>query len=126
MTVPQEQESVVVGEVDGYWSGTLDNSRTPSPGIPAKRMKMTLDEITDIWRQEQLLEDNEYDNLLRLQKTPESLGYDNVGSFRALWFSSDDSPQEQNGKKKMQTGCIPCLYVVEQNVWGLVLHTNSE
>ena len=111
MTVPQEQEVLNMGEL--YWSAELEASRTPSPGISAKRLKMTFDDIANNFRQEvPAWMDDEFNNLLRVQRTPQSLGYDEVDSFKAL-FSSNDSPfQSQNGmKKKMQTGCIPCLYV---------------
>lgn len=98
-----------VEEVNGYWSGDVDISRTPSPSIPAKRIRMTLNEIADDFRQPQPWEDNEYNNLLRTQRTPEALGYENVDSFRSMWVSTDESEEPQDEKKKMQTGCIPCL-----------------
>ena len=112
MTVTQKQELVGAVDMSGYWSGDVDISRTPSPGIPAaKRMKMSLDEIAQQFREEHPLNDDEYHNLLRVQRTPESLGYDNVDSFRELWVSSNDSTGGRDGRKKMRTGCIPCLYV---------------
>ena len=98
-------------ETFGYWSGEVDVSRTPSPGIPAKRLKMTLDEITDIFQEDTAWKDNEFNNLLRVQRTPQSLGYDEVDSFKALFSSDGSAFQPQDRKRKMQTGCIPCLYV---------------
>jgi hypothetical protein len=102
-----------MGEMNGFWSGDVDISRTPSPGVPAKRMRMTLDEIRDDYLNEMLFREDDFSNLMRAQCTPESLGYDNTTSWRTLWFSpSASSQRSQNRKKKMQTGCIPCLYVV--------------
>ena len=112
MTVPQEQEMEETVDMDGFWSGDVDISRTPSPGIPSKRMRMTLSEIRDDFMVDLLLKDDDLNNLMRLQQTPEDLGYDSTTSWRTLWFSPTASSQQlQNGKKKMQTGCIPCLYV---------------
>ena len=113
MTIPQEQEMEGMGDMNGLWSGDVDISRTPTPGVPAKRMRMTFDEIRDDYLNEMAFKEDDFSNLMRVQQTPESLGYDNTTSWKALWFSpSARSQQSQNGRKKMQTGCIPCLYVV--------------
>lgn len=110
MTVPQEQEVEEVINMNGFWSGNVDISRTPSPGIPSKRMRMTFDEIRDDYMNDLLFKEDDINNLMRLQQTPEALGYDNTNSWRTLWVSPPASLQQlQNGKKKMQTGCIPCL-----------------
>ena len=127
MTVPQDAESTASEEVvDGWWSADVDVSRTPSPGIPAKRMRMTLDDIAQEYFDETVLNDDEL-NLSRVRRTPESLGYGSGPNFRALWTgvssrgSSSQTMDSQtvsqsaslppDGPKKMQTGCIPCLYV---------------
>lgn len=109
MTIPQIQEMEGVDEADGFWNDSIDITRSPSPGMPAKRMRMSLGEIREDFLQDLLFKDDE--NLLRVQRTPESLGYDNMNSWRTL-FSPDGSSQPiQHGKRKMQTGCIPCLCV---------------
>ena len=115
MTIPQEKEAVAPADMNGWWRGEVDLSRTPSPGIPAKRMRMALDEIGQDYNEATLWEDGKL-NILRVQRrTPESLGYGSQDNFRELWFESNDSseqPQQQEqGRKKMQTGCISCLYV---------------
>ena len=114
MTIPQEHEMEGMGEMNGLWSADVDISRTPTPGVPAKRMRMTFDEIRDDYLSEMFVKEDDFNNLTRVvQQTPESLGYDTTNSWRSLWVSpSASSQQSQNGKKKMQTGCIPCLYVV--------------
>ena len=96
--------------MNGFWSGNVDISRTPSPGVPTKRMRMTFDEIRDDFLDDMQWRENEY-NLMRVQHdTPETLGYDTTNSWRTLWFSPTASSQpSQSVKKKMQTGCIPCL-----------------
>ncbi|KAK5168949.1 uncharacterized protein LTR77_006258 [Saxophila tyrrhenica] len=109
MAIPSAEE---VYNAQGYsfWDGEVDISRTPSPGIPTKRMRTGLSDLSQDMQEEATWQD-EYNNLMRVQQTPESLGYESVGSFKTL-FSSSDSPHTQvitNGKKKMQTGCIPCL-----------------
>jgi hypothetical protein len=113
MTVPQEHEMEVAGELNGFWSANVDISRTPSPGVPTKRMRMTLGEIRDDFINDIPFKEDDFNNLLRVQQTPEALGYDNTTSWRTLWFSPPGSSQQPpNGKRKMQTGCIPCLYVI--------------
>lgn len=102
---PNPQEA----NMNGFWDGEVDVSRTPSPGLPTKRMRMTLNEIASDFRQEAAWKDSEHGNLLRLQKTPDSLGYDNVGSFKTLFSADGLDTQPAQRKKKMQTGCIPCL-----------------
>lgn len=101
-----------VVDVNGYWSGDVDISRTPSPGVPAKRLRMTFGEIREDYLHDLTYKEDDFSNLMRVQHTPESLGYDSsTSSWRTLWFSPPSSSQHsQNGKKKMmQTGCIPCL-----------------
>lgn len=112
--------------VDGWWSADVELSRTPSPGIPTKRLKMTLEDISQDFRETTMQKDSDFGNLLRIERGPESLGYGNTPSFRELWFSSANSSsnlsmdsgsenyfqaQEKPQRKKMRTGCIPCLYV---------------
>lgn len=110
MTILQDSNIVGVEEIYGLWNGTADLSRTPSPGLPAKKMRMNFHDITQQFRNEHLLNDN--DNLLRVHQTPESLGYDAADSFRAMWVPPSESVQFTHQKKKhMRTGCIPCLYV---------------
>ncbi len=84
-------------------------SRTPSPGLPSKRLRTSFEEIAQDFRQEAASMDYGYDNLSRLQQTPESLGYESVASFHSLFSYKDGSQPIMNGKPKMQTGCIPCL-----------------
>lgn len=114
MTVPPEQEMEGAGQLNGYWSADVDIARTPSPGVPAKRMRMTFGEIRDDFINDMPFKEDDFNNLLRVQQTPEALGYDNTPSWRTLWFSPPGSSQQTppNGKRVMQTGCIPCLYVV--------------
>lgn len=115
MTIPQAQEQDVeeVDIMNGFWSGDVDISRTPSPGLPTKRMRMTFDEIRDDYMNDLSFRNDEFNNLTRVQQTPEALGYESTTSWRTLWFSPPARSQaSQNGKKKMQTGCIPCLYVL--------------
>lgn len=114
MTMPLGQElGSMAKEEIGWWSGQVDVSRTPSPRIPAKRMRMTVDELGFDFNQESFYGDDEL-NLSRAQRTPESLGYGNHENFEQLWVLPNDSPptfQQPAGRRKMQTGCIPCLYV---------------
>ena len=103
MTIPQAQEMEgmgEMGEMNGFWSGDVDISRTPSPGVPAKRMRMSLEEIRDDYLNEKSMREDAFGNLMRVQHTPESLGYDNTTSWRTLWFSPSASTQSQTGKKK--------------------------
>ena len=112
MTIPQEQEMEEEIDMNGFWSADVDISRTPSPGVPSKRLRMSLSEIRDDYVNDLLFKDDDFSNLMRVQQTPEALGYDSTTSWRTLWFSPPASSQQlQNGKRKMQTGCIPCLYV---------------
>ncbi|KAK3691228.1 hypothetical protein LTR37_018760 [Vermiconidia calcicola] len=120
MTVPQKQDVQGADEYYGMWSGDVELSRTPSPGTPTKRMRMTLDDIADGFREEAPWVNNEYDNLLRANRTPESLEYDEHADFyRTLWVSSNDSRHTSRvGKSVMQTGCIPCLLAMSDD-WNL-------
>ncbi len=132
MTFPSEEEVVDVEGIDGWWNAEIDVTRTPSPGIPAKRMKMTLEDIAQDFHEIGAGKDSEYNNLLRVEKGPEELGYGtSAQSFSEMWFTGNDSSQPtvrkvpvhepmlreltamefKSRKKKMQTGCIPCLYV---------------
>ena len=96
-------------QLNGFWSGNVDISRTPSPGVPTKRMRMTLGEIRDDFVNDMPFKEDDFDNLLRVQQTPEALGYDDTTSWRTLFSPPGSSQQPPNGKRKMQTGCIPCL-----------------
>lgn len=113
---------------NGWWSADIDVSRTPSPGIPTKRMKMTLEDISQDFRGNvDLSKDNEWNNILRAQRTPDVMGYGNVETYKDLWALPNDSAdltvdqwegfmpapvRERQLKSKMKTGCIPCLYVI--------------
>jgi len=110
MTLPSEGDFTTFGDANGYglWEAEVDTSRSPSPGIPAKRMRTTLDDYRSDFLQQASWKDNDY--LMRMQRTPESLGYEPAGSFKTLFSLRDSAytPTSAN-KKKMQTGCIPCL-----------------
>ena len=127
----QQEDTWLVDDTNGWWDAEID-VRTPSPRAPAKRMRMTLEDIRDEMRETTIQEDSVQGNLLRLDQTPEALGYGSGDSFQELWYTPDDSLQsisEYPGfiedssamfaersltapkRKKMQTGCIPCLYV---------------
>ena len=121
MTVPEEDYGVA-REVNGWWDADIEITRTPSPGMPAKRMKMTLEDIQKDFQETTMQKDSEYNNLLRLERGAGSLGYE-AQSFKELWFTPNDSPPSiyditavpserdltARKRKKMQTGCIPCL-----------------
>ena len=114
MTIPQVKSVNADDEVvNGWWSADIDVSRTPSPGIPAKRLRSSLEQITEDFHEQQWREttDNENTNLFRAQMSPQTLGYGSVESYKELWFSPSGSVENADGKKSMQTGCIPCLYV---------------
>lgn len=133
MTILQELDGANGEDLPGSWSADIDISRTPSPGIPAKRVKLSLEDVTQDLRETTTMGGSELNNLLRLERSPQQLGYDPPAStFKELWESSNDSysqdtvrgPQAREldlqeltkmelklRKKKMQTGCIPCLYV---------------
>ena len=130
MTMPLERQEIMAEDevVNGWWSGDVDISRTPSPGIPAKRMKMTLEDISQDFRATTMQKDSEFSNLLRASRTPDTLGYGVAQSYKDLWpsprYSSNAMPHDVKSrrsaeleltdrKRKMKTGCIPCLYVVE-------------
>ena len=139
MTFPSEEEVVDVEGING-WNAEIDVTRTPSPGIPAKRMRMTLEDIAQDFHEISAGKDSEFNNLLRVEKGPEELGYGTTAqSFSEIWFTGNDSSQStvrkaltdeltlgeltamefKSRKKKMQTGCIPCLYVYQsdRNLW---------
>jgi hypothetical protein len=80
MTIPQLQEMEGMGAMNGFWSGDVDISRTPTPGVPAKRMRMTFDEIRDDYLNDMSLREDDFSNLMRAQHTSESLGYDTTTS----------------------------------------------
>lgn len=112
MPIPSQQNGNAfedAGLYGGFWDAEVDIARTPSPGIATKRMRMTFDDIANDFRQEPSLGDDDFHNLWRVQKTPESLGYETIGSFKNLFSSGDSSYSKPNGRRKMQTGCIPCL-----------------
>ena len=125
----QQEDTWLVEDTNGWWDAELD-LRTPSPRVPAKRMRMTLEDIRDEMRETTIQKDSDHGNLLRLDQTPEALGYGSGESFQELWFTPDDSLQSipeypdflADGdtmiaersltvpkRKRMQTGCIPCL-----------------
>lgn len=119
------------GDMNGWWSADIDISRTPSPGVPAKRIKMSLQDIAQDFHDATMEREDDLTNLLRVERTPQELGYGpDATSWKELWFSSNNSTQDNtvrnvpNGefglqeltaddaklrKRKMQTGCIPCL-----------------
>ena len=107
MTLPSEQEFVMGnnGDVYGFWDAEVDISRTPSPSIPAKRMRTQADDIANDNQQETYWNHNGYNNLIRVQPTLESLGYEHVRSLKDTPYAR----RSLSGRKKMQTGCIPCL-----------------
>lgn len=133
MTILQELDGANGEDSNGLWNADVDISRTPSPGIPAKRVKLSLEDVAQDLRETSTMGGSELNNLLRLERSPQQLGYDPPAStFKELWESSNDSysPDTVRGpqarelnlqalteielklrKKKMQTGCIPCLYV---------------
>jgi hypothetical protein len=82
MTIPQLQEMEGMGAMNGIWSGDVDISRTPTPGVPAKRMRMTFDDIRDDYLNDMSLREDDFSNLMRAQHTTGSLGYDTTTSWR--------------------------------------------
>lgn len=135
MTIPQEEEVADGGDMNGSWSAEIDLSRTPSPGIPAKRMRMSLQDIAQEFHETAMMRDSDFNNLLRIERSPQELGYGSAAtSFKELWFSPSNSSQDtvrnvparelnlqeptvielKARKRKMQTGCIPCLYVAAE------------
>lgn len=133
MSLPDDHAPPDVGELDAAWTAEIDISRTPSPGVPPKRMRMTLEDIAQDMREiPDTASDSRFHNLLRIDQGPESLGYStSAQSFKELWFTQDDSSRftvrnvpaselnlaeltaidvkMRTHKKEMQTGCIPCL-----------------
>ena len=133
MTLLQELDGAEGEDQNGLWSANIDVSRIPSPGIPAKRVKLSLEDVAQDFRETSMVRDSELLNLPRIARSPQELGYDPPATtFKELWFSSNNSNSQdtvgntQAGelnlqeltkmelklrKNKMQTGCIPCLYV---------------
>ena len=121
------------------WTGVVDINRAPSPNPrPSKRAKQTAiyaeDEVVDIndvdqaWLQQELVTDNWIEEN---QDWLNNNGFDINGNDYGLWvddftqpYAETFSEQERwdlshtltptgvlssNKRKKMQTGCIPCL-----------------
>ena len=129
MTIPQDQEQMLQEEVNGWWNAEVDITRTPSPGIPSKRMKMFLDDIAQEFPETALWKEDNYANLLKVGQGPESLDYSSTDSFEDLWATLENNSDTMVAygdaigfenidltaqkvsprKRKMQTGCIPCL-----------------
>lgn len=119
-----------VGDVEEYWTGVVDTSRTPSPAPrPAKRTRQSWDDTASsvtlapydpfnatlleqsVVDERWLEPDDVRSGRATKQEVPSTFGYAaQVGSFRDV-FSSNGSMAKVERKAKMQTGCIPCLYV---------------
>ena len=134
MTIPQEQDAVSGGETSETWSAEIDISRTPSPGIPTKRMRMAWEDIGQDYDETNMIRDDFFDSLLRAERGAQQLGYVyDATTFMGRSFSPGSSSKQmvrnvpardrtlqeltaiewKHRKRKMQTGCIPCLYVRE-------------
>lgn len=131
MALPRGHDDDPAQQHGGWWNAEVDISRTPSPGLPAKRVRMALEDFEPGFADTSVAKDEDLNNLLRAERTPEALGYGtSAQSFMELWVSSNNSSlnsvrrpptaqltlQEITGdhlkvreKKRMQTGCIPCL-----------------
>lgn len=114
-----------------YWKGQVDVSRTPSPRLPAKRMKMTLQDIThdstaingtrydepsDIANAPQAPYQNGYaeDSAITMKplaalESSASIAADHPSAFERQSHGVAVQDHRKVRRRKMRTGCVPCL-----------------
>ena len=115
----------------GYWDAKVDVSRTPSPRLPSKRMKMTLQDATHGYQMTNGASHGVQHGVSGVEQMPTENGYvedatasmeplsayqssvvvvgDNSEAFESE--SQEVALQEHRKvrRRKMRTGCIPCL-----------------
>jgi len=115
----------------GYWDARVDVSRTPSPRLPSKRMKMTLQDATQGYQMTNGASRGVRHGVSGVAQMPVENGYveDATASIKPLSayqssvavvgdnseaFESESQEvalQEHRKvrRRKMRTGCVPCL-----------------